>query len=126
MLDFSVKAQCLKNTRPSATVEDALVRLAEKSMTDVQKRVLIHIYSFHRRGSAEGKTYSWHVREIVKTLGMPESTAKWSLNHLRDSLMLECGSMLDKGTPLRITRPGALVAERINARGVIAEIGELA
>jgi len=126
VLDFSVKAQCLKNTRPSATVEDALVRLAEKSMTDVQKRVLIHIYSCHRRGSAEGKTYSWHVREIVKALGMPESTAKWSLNNLRDSLMLECGSILDKGTPLRITRPASWLQSGLIQRGVIAEIGELA
>ncbi len=125
MLDFSVKAQCLVNTRPSATIEDALVKLAEKSMTDMQKRVLMYVYSCQRSGSAVGKTYSWHVREIVKGLGMPESTAKWSLNNLRDSLLLECGSMQDRGTPLRITRPGTVVAEKINARGTIAEIGEL-
>ncbi len=125
MLDFSVKAQFLVNTRPSATVEDALVKLAEKSMTDVQKRVLLHIYSCKRGHSTEGKTYSWHVRDIVKELGMPESTAKWSLNNLRDSLLLECGSMLDRGAPLKITKPGALVAERMNGRAAIAEIGEL-
>jgi len=125
VLDFSVKAQCLVNARPSVTIEDALVKLAEKSMTAMQKRVLLYVYSCQRSGSAAGKTYSWHVREIVKGLGMPESTAKWSLNNLRDSLLLECGSVQERGTPLRMTGPGRVVAERINARGTIAEIGEL-
>lgn len=125
MLDFSVKAQYLVNTKPSATIEDALVKLAEKSMTNLQKQVLMHIYSYQRRHCYEGRTYSWHVREIIKQLGMAESTAKWSLNNLRESLLLECGSMMDRGAPLRITKAGAVVAERMIAKASLAEIGEL-
>lgn len=125
MLDFSVKAQYLVHTKPSATIEDALVKLAEKSMTDLQKQVLIHIYARQRRHCYEDKTYSWHVREIIKQLGMAESTAKWSLNNLRESLLLECGTMMDRGAPLRITKAGVVIAERMIAKESLSEIEEL-
>jgi predicted transcriptional regulator len=102
--------------KPSATLEESLVRLASRNMTPVQTRVVQYIYT---RESTSSCTYSWYVRAISKELSIPESTVKWCLNILRDMLLIEAGSASERGLPLRLTYPGLVVAEmlsKINVR----------
>lgn len=101
----------LLNIRPSVTLEESLVRLAGKNLTSIQSRILDYIY---RREVGEAHTYSWYVRAITMDMGVPESTAKWCLNNLREMLLIEAGSSIEKGIPLRLTYPGHVVAERLH------------
>lgn len=94
--------------RPSATLEESLVRLAEKNLSSTQSMILEYIY---RNELGSNHTYSWYVRAIAMEMGVPESTAKWCLNNLREMLLIEAGSSLDKGIPLRLTYAGLVVAK---------------
>jgi predicted transcriptional regulator len=110
---FSVEARVsVRSTiRPSEILEESLVRLAEKVMTDVQQQILKYILL--REDHGDPKTYSWYVRTLSKDLGLPESTVKWSLKSLRDACLIEAGSAAEKGLPLRLTYPGMVVAGRV-------------
>jgi len=101
----------LLSIRPSATLEESLVRLASKNLTSIQSSILDYIY---RREIGEAHTYSWYVRSIAKEMGVPESTTKWCLNNLRGMLLIEAGSSLEKGIPLRLTYPGLVVAKGLS------------
>jgi len=107
---FSVKAISL-NVRPSATLEESLLRLAGKNLTSVQSKILDYIYS---REAGDAHTYSWYVKSIAAEMGVPESTTKWCLNNLRGMLLIEAGSSLQKGIPLRLTYPGLVVAKGLS------------
>jgi hypothetical protein len=82
--------------------------MAQKNLTEPQIRVLKYIHE-----SEMGKlcTYSWYVRAVSTNLSIPESTAKWCLNNLRDMCLIEAGTSSKKGIPLRLTYPGLVVAE---------------
>lgn len=111
MWAFSVKTLSLLSIRPSATLEESLVRLAEKNLTSIQSSILDYIY---RREVGGTHTYSWYVRAIAMEMGVPESTTKWCLNNLRGMLLIEAGSSLEKGIPLRLTYPGLVVAKGLS------------
>ncbi len=96
-------------------LEESLVRLAEKAMTESQQQILHYI--FCRKLSSDPRTYSWYVRAISKELNLPESTVKWSLNGLREAHLIESGSAKERGAPLRLTYSGVVVAGRIDKRG---------
>lgn len=100
--------------RPSEILEESLVRLAEKVMTDVQQQILIYLLC--READSDPKTYSWYVRTLSKELNLPESTVKWSLKSLREACLIEAGSAAEKGLPLRLTYPGMVVAGRVRGR----------
>ncbi len=87
------------------------MRLAEKNLTSVQYRILEYIY---RKETGLAHTYSWYVKSIATEMGVPESTAKWCLNNLRGMLLIEAGSALEKGIPLRLTHPGLVVAKGLS------------
>ncbi|MGA2572917.1 MAG: hypothetical protein ABSF36_01765 [Candidatus Methanomethylicaceae archaeon] len=97
--------------RPSATLEESLVRLASRNMTPVQTRVVKYIYA---REATSSCTYSWYVRAISRELGIPESTVKWCLNILREMLLIEAGTASERGLPLKLTYPGLVVAEMLS------------
>ncbi|MGF3499559.1 MAG: hypothetical protein ACQXXL_08100 [Candidatus Methanosuratincola sp.] len=111
MYAFSVETRVRSTIRPSEILEESLVRLAEKVMTDVQQQILKYILLREEHG--DPKTYSWYVRAISEELGLPESTVKWSLKNLRDACLIEAGSAAEKGLPLRLTYPGMVVAGRV-------------
>lgn len=107
--------------RPSATLEESLVRLAIRNLTPIQSRILDYVYGREIGGD---HTYSWYVRSIAAEMGVPESTTKWCLSSLRDMLLIEAGSSLEKGIPLRLTYPGLVVAKGLSkARDGNAEGG---
>lgn len=83
-------------------------------MTDLQREVLLYINC--NDSSTSLHTYSWYVRELSRRMGIPESTAKWTLNGLRECMLIEAGSASMRGVPLRLTYPGLLVAEKISKR----------
>jgi len=58
-------------------------------------------------------TLSRQAREIAKKLNIPESTVKWNLRVLRDLGLIECGSMNNKGIPIRLTYAGLIIANSI-------------
>jgi len=93
-----------------------LVKLAEKSMTELQQRVLLYILG--RENNTNDRTYSWYVRAISNELRVPESTAKWSLKNLREGLLIEAGTLADRGVPLRLTYPGLIVAKELSKNNV--------
>lgn len=95
-------------------LEESLVRLAEKAITESQRQILSYILC--RESSSDPKTYSWYVRAISKELNLPESTVKWSLNGLREACLIEAGSAKERGIPLRLTYSGTIVAGRITKR----------
>ena len=92
---------------PSAILEESLKRVCSKALTDLQKRILLHIAETEH----VGMTCSRHVREISRTMGVPESTVKWSIRSLRDAYLIEGGSRSQKGVPAKVTYSGLLVAE---------------
>ncbi len=104
---FSGKYSSSTNIKPSAILEKSLQKICDRTLTDVQKRILLHIC----RNGHSNKTCSRYVREISREMGIPESTVKWSMNSLRDALLIEGGSAAVKGVPVRVTYPGLLVAE---------------
>ena len=57
------------------------------------------------------------VATLVERLGMPPSTAKWSLRSLRELGLIRCGNSEEKGVPTRLTPVGRLIARAI-LRGV--------
>uniref|UniRef100_A0A7C3J4W1 ArnR1-like winged helix-turn-helix domain-containing protein n=1 Tax=Candidatus Methanomethylicus mesodigestus TaxID=1867258 RepID=A0A7C3J4W1_9CREN len=81
-------------------------------MTELQRDVLLYINCNDSNTSLH--TYSWYVRELSKKMGIPESTAKWTLNGLRECMLIESGTAAMRGVPLRLTYPGLLVAEKIS------------
>lgn len=81
-------------------------------MTELQRDVLLYINCNDSNTSLH--TYSWYVRELSKKMGIPESTAKWTLNGLRECMLIESGTAAMRGVPLRLTYPGLLVAEEIS------------
>ncbi|MDI9609147.1 MAG: hypothetical protein QFX34_02575 [Candidatus Verstraetearchaeota archaeon] len=114
MYAFSVETRVRNTIRPSEILEESLVRLAEKVMTDVQHQILGYLLC--READGDPKTYSWYVRTLSKELNLPESTVKWSLKSLREACLIEAGSAAEKGLPLRLTYPGMVVAERVCGR----------
>ena len=92
---------------PSAILEESLKRVCSKALTDLQKRILLHIAETEH----VGMTCSRHVREISRAMGVPESTVKWSIRSLRDAYLIEGGSRSQKGVPAKVTYSGLLVAE---------------
>jgi hypothetical protein len=54
------------------------------------------------------------VKSITTEMGVPESTTKWCLNNLRGMLLIEAGSSLEKGIPVRLTYPGLVVARGLS------------
>lgn len=87
------------------------MRLACKNLTLVQSKILDYIYS---RESGDEHTYSWYVKSIAEEMGVPESTTKWCLNNLRGMLLIQAGTFLEKGIPLRLTYPGLVVAKSLS------------
>lgn len=87
------------------------MRLAGKNLTSVQSKILEYIY---RREAGDEHTYSWYVKSIAAEMGVPESTTKWCLNNLRGMLLIEAGSSMEKGIPLRLTYPGLVVAKGLS------------
>lgn len=92
---------------PSAVLEESLKRVCSKALTDLQKRILLHITETEH----VGMTCSRQAREISRSMGVPESTVKWSIRILRDACLIECGSRSQKGVPAKVTYSGLLVAE---------------
>jgi hypothetical protein len=91
-------------------------------MTQIQQRVLIYIQT--KEDNTIERTYSWYVRAISSELGVPESTAKWSLNNLRAALLIESGTLQERGIPLRLTYPGLIIAEKISKNNIIKKINK--
>jgi hypothetical protein len=87
------------------------VRLAGKKLTSAQSKILGYVY---KSDAGVEHTYSWYVKSIATEMGVPESTAKWCLNNLREMLLIEAGSSLKKGIPLRLTYPGLVVAKGLS------------
>ena len=83
-------------------------------MTELQQRVLLYIHT--KEDNTINRTYSWYVRAISSELEVPESTVKWSLNNLRAALLIESGTLLERGVPLRLTYPGLTIAEKLSKK----------
>jgi predicted transcriptional regulator len=117
VFDFSEK-HLYENVKisPSAILEESLKRVCAKALTDLQKRILLYIVE----NEHIGMTCSRHVREISKTMDLPESTVKWSIRSLRDAYLIEGGSRSQKGIPAKVTYSGLLVAEGLKG-GTIDE-----
>jgi DNA-binding MarR family transcriptional regulator len=88
-----------------------LVKLAERNLTNVQKRVLLYI---HQQEAGRSCTYSWYVRAVSADLKIPESTAKWCLSNLREMQLIDAGTSARRGVPLRLTYPGIIVASGLS------------
>ena len=82
--------------------------MAQRNLTKSQRRVLQYIHE-----SEVGRlcTYSWYARAVSSDLSIPESTAKWCLNNLREMRLIEAGTSAERGIPLRLTYPGLVVAQ---------------
>jgi len=92
---------------PSAILEESLKRICSKKLTQLQKRILLHIAETEHLGL----TCSGQVREISRRMGIPESTVKWSIRALREFYLIEGGNIDNRGIPAKVTYPGLLIAE---------------
>ncbi|MCS7098169.1 MAG: hypothetical protein NZ922_04255 [Candidatus Methanomethyliaceae archaeon] len=94
---------------PPEILEESLKKICSRVLTDIQKKILLYIMENEHLEL----TISSYVKEVSKTLKIPESTAKWNLRLLRDLLLIEGGAIYRKGVPVRLTYSGLIVVEEI-------------
>jgi DNA-binding MarR family transcriptional regulator len=101
------------NTRstidPSKILEDSLKKVCFRVLTNLQKRILLYIIENEKREA----TLSRQAKEIARKMKIPEPTVKWNLRVLRDLNLIECGSINNKGIPIRLTYAGLIIANSI-------------
>ena len=78
-------------------------------LTKRQKKILVELY-LNCNGDV---TLTSLARELSEKLRLPESTVKWNLRLLRDAGLIQAGSFREKNVPVRLSRAGLVLAEKL-------------
>jgi len=89
--------------------KNAFLRLALMKLTKRQKKILVELY-LNCNGDV---TLTSLARELSEKLRLPESTVKWNLRLLRDAGLIQAGSFREKNVPVRLSRAGLVLAEKL-------------
>ncbi len=81
-----------------------------RRLTDKQRAVLLLISE--KRGD---HLYTDLIETISDEMGLPRSTARWSLKGLRDAGLIHAGDRENKGIPVRLTDEGRILTEALAA-----------
>ena len=88
---------------------DVTEKLADKRLTKKQKLVLKIISQIKSK-----RTMSFLVVKISDELNVGRTTVRVILQVLRDIGLISCGSSIDKGSPVQLTRVGKIVVNKLN------------
>jgi DNA-binding MarR family transcriptional regulator len=83
---------------------------SERRLTEKQRAMLLLI------SETRGDTlYTDLIDTFSDELGLPKSTARWSLKGLRDAGLIQAGDRDNKGVPVRLTEKGRIMTGAIAA-----------
>jgi hypothetical protein len=101
-----------KNTNFNQDLINVITKLVDKRLTKKQKLILKKISNIENK-----TTMSFLTVTLSKELKIGKTTARNTLQTLRDVGLIYCGNSENKGTPVKITRIGKIVIDRLNLRG---------